>query len=744
MRYRFCLLALPAFLAACGGNDDGNAGAGTPETPPPAASAGVIDRFEIVSQVDAYGGATPPGAAGPYTLITGIVHGKLAPAHPDNAGIVDLENAPTGEDGLVSYSTDVVILRPKSAATARRALFYDVVNRGGRIGQSRYVGGGDLDDGAPPAADFPSLLGAGYTVVWSGWQGNIAQTGNGATGPVGTLLPVARNADGSPITGLSREEFVPDNAGGGTVMKLNYPPASLSDRSEVAFTARQTWLDSDGKQDYAAVSVPVTAWSYQVGEDGAVSVGFTPPSSVPRAGGAAEPADQGTIYQFVYRARDPKVMGIGFAAVRDLLSFLRYSEQDAQGTPNPLNDLKGAACVAASCPGHPDTNVDVVIGEGVSQSGRFLRDFLYRGFNKAGNGKRVFDGLVPIGTGARRTWINYRFAQPDRAAKQHEDHWAPGVDFPFTYDVRTDPVGGATDGLLKNCLATDTCPKVMQIDGSLEWWGARGSLVVTDGIGNDIGLPDNVRYYFVAANQHTGGAGVTTGIVTQPAAGSRCEFAPNPVGQVTVERSLIRALERWIATGATPPASRYPTVAAGTMALPDRAAVGFPDLSDIVVPSGANATPTPVSVAYSGLVNQLAVTDYGNAVPVVDLARTYTLLVPTVDDIGNDVAGIRLPEVEVPVATYGGWNFRRAGYAQGDLCALSGFALPLAVSPATKGAADPRPTLADLYTGRADYVGKFGAAADRLVDQGFLLEADSEALYKGRASQISPLLIPNP
>ncbi|MDE1949891.1 MAG: peptidase, partial [Burkholderiales bacterium] len=369
-------LLIPAFavglLAGCW--DSGGSTATTAQAT--TAAAGSVDQFQVVSAVDAFGGATPAGAAGPYVVITGIVHGKLDPKNAANAGIVDLANAPVDAAGMVEYSTDVVILRPKSASTARRVLFYDVVNRGNKLALSSFVGGGALTTGAAPSAAFPSILRRGYTVVWSGWQGSIAQTGNGASAAVGTVFPTAANADGSAITGLSREEFIPDYAGGNaTTIPLSYPPASTTDLSEVTFTARQSWLNSAGQQDYAAPSAPVTTWSYVKNANGSYSVSFTPPAAVPDATGAMVPPDAGTIYSFVYRASSPMVNGIGFAAVRDLITFLKTASADGQGNANPLNDMKAAACASGvNCPANPATNFDVALGEGISQSGRFLRD----------------------------------------------------------------------------------------------------------------------------------------------------------------------------------------------------------------------------------------------------------------------------------------------------------------------------------------------------------------------------------
>ena len=731
----FGILCAATLLAGCSSTADNG----------PSRQAGVIDRFEVTSTVDAYGGATPPGAAGPYQVVSGIVHGKVAVSAPENAGIVDLANAPVDADGYVSYTTDVVLLRPKNPLNGKRVLFYDVVNRGNKLGQGAYIGGGALVGGAAPDAAFPTMLANGYTVVWSGWQSGIAQTGNGALAPVGVSFPTATNKDGSPITELAREEFVPDFAGGSpTTIPLTYAPVSQTDLSEVTFTVRQTWTNASGLQDYKSPSVPVTSWNYTTAAAGSVSVTFTPPAAVPGAGGVLVAPDAGTIYEFVYRAKSPTVNGIGFAAVRDLVSFLRHSEKDTQGNLNPLNDLKTAPCATGiACGGSPTTNFDVAIGEGISQSGRFLRDFLYQGFNTDARGNKVFDGLMPIIPASRKTWTNVRFSQIGRWSKGHEDHFMPGDKFPFAYNVITDPVTGATDGLLQKCTMNNTCPKIMQLDGAYEWWGGRASLVVTDGAGKDLTLPDNVRYYLVAGTQHNGGAGVTSGISTVPAAGSLCQLPGSPVAQTPVVRALIPAMERWVTQNIAPPASQYPTAASGTLVA--TTGTGFPNLSNIVVPSGATAKPTSLSLTYSGIYNQLFAIDYSKAVPVVDLAKQYRVLVPRVDSNGNETTGILVPDVKVPLATYTGWNLRATGHAIGEACTSNGAAIPFAVDNASKsGGTDSRVSLADLYTGRTDYQSKVAAAANALVAQGYLLQLDATNVYAKNAASISSALITSP
>jgi hypothetical protein len=544
---------------------------------------------------------------------------------------------------------------------------------------------------------------------------------------------------------MSREEFIPDNAGATTTMNLSYPPASLTDLSEVVFTARQTWDNSNGLQDYASPSAAVTDWHYVSNSNGTYSVTFTPPAAVPSAAGVMVAPDAGTIYSFVYRAKDPKVLAIGFAAVRDLVTFLKETNADAQGQANPLNDMKGAACAQGSnCPANPTTNFDVALTEGTSQSGRFLRNFLYRGFNKASSGKPVFDGMLAIIPAARRTWTAVRFGQQGRWSKQHEDHFMQGDQFPFSYTVLTDPVSGLTDGLLKRCLANTTCPKIMQIDGSFEWWGGRASLIVTDGAGKDVQLPSNVRYYLVPGTQHGGGGGVTTGLVTQPSSGSQCRYANSPVIMTPIERALLLALENWTVKNTTPPDSSYPTVARGELANADAVSMGAPNMSSVVVPNGDNAALLQVNIPDVGRINQLFVTDYPGGIPKVSLLKQYKLLVPKVNADGNETSGILTPELSVPLASYAGWNVRGSGHAAGESCGSSGSAIPFAVDTSKKANTDPRLALSERYGGRGDYIARFQSATDALVARGLLLPLDAQNIFYVNAAKVSSLLLPNP
>jgi hypothetical protein len=315
--------------------------------------------------------------------------------------------------------------------------------------------------------------------LWSGWQGDIALSGDGTR--IGTRFPVAKNADGSAITGTSRDEFVFDNTTDPVTAKLSYPAAD-TDPTKAILRVKNRQTDP---------WTTLTTFSYV--DASTVTID--------------RPADKeaGAIYELIYTAKDPVVMGIGFAALRDLVSFLRHDDADAQGGANPLTDLKQSPCeikVSGACPPNPTTTIDVAILEGISQSGRMTRDFIWQGFNADGKGRKVFDGAMPLIAGSRKTWTNYRFAQPGRWSKQHEDHFQAGDQFPFTYATTTDPVSGNTDGILAKCTQSNTCPKVMHIDGGGEFWQARASLVVTDGAGAAVALPDNVRAYYMAGTPH--------------------------------------------------------------------------------------------------------------------------------------------------------------------------------------------------------------------------------------------------
>src|SRR5262249_26413637 len=402
--------------------------------------------------------------------------------------------------------------------------------------------------------------------------------------------------------------FIFDNTTDPVTAVLSYPAATL-DPSQASLTVREREQDP-------RIALPSSAWTYLSPTQ--IQISRSPE------------LDAGAIYEFIYPARDPIVMGLGFAAMRDVVSFLRWQSRDDRGNPNPLN-IEGA-------PG-----IQQVYAFGSSQSGRYLRDMLWQGFMEDEDGRRVFDGIIAHKAGSRKTFTNFEFSQPGRFSRQHEDHLYGGDQFPFTYESRFDSISEKTDGLLARCRDSSTCPKIMHTDTGTEPWQARSSLVVVDELGSDdIPLPTNVRAYYFSSTQH--------GPALMPELGI-CQQLSNPAPFSPALRALLVALDRWVPYGFRPPASRFPRIDDGTLvpSLP-QSEQGFPEIP---------------GVTYDGLVNELSELDTSVQPPAPIPGRDYVVLVPKVDADGNDLAGIRLPGIEAPLATFTGWNLRRGGVGRG-------------------------------------------------------------------------------
>lgn len=649
MRAWGALVVFAAFAAGCA----------APPVERVVGPAAIVEKLDVGARRPAFGGASF-GAVGTYEYVAAVATVRLDPRHPANRAIVDVDKA-ADADGFVRYQTDVVLLRPANPAAASKALVFDIANRGNKLALVRLNDGASQFDTAAQAGHGWAMR-QGHTLLWVGWQGDVPLGKAGQL--VGTRFPVATDG-GRPITGPSLEEFIFDNTAAESRATLTYPAASL-DPARATLTVRE-------RPGAPATTLPASAWRYA----SATEIVIARPAGF----------DGGAIYQFVYEARDPMVMGLGFAAVRDVVGFLKAAGRDAGGQAHPLADIR----------------FDVTVAMGISQSGRFLRDFVWMGFNAAPDGGRVFDGAMPLIAGSRKSFTNARWAQPGRYSRQHEDHFFAGDQFPFSYEPSTDPVAGRTDGIYAQCRRDATCPKTMHLDSNLEFWQARASLVVTDGAGRALALPGDVRAYLMASTQH--------GPSAKPEAGI-CQQLNNPAQQSTTVRALMARLIDWSRTGKAPPDSRYPTLAAGALAAPTRTAIGFPDL-------GATG------VAFPTVINELTVVDHGTVPPRADPARRYEVLVPRTDADGHDIDGVRLPDVDVPLATHSGWGLRKAGFAEGQLCGLNGIYVPFA-SDATERAArrDPRPSVAERYATRDAYVQRVRAASERLVSEGFMLEED--------------------
>ncbi len=633
-------LVLALVLASCG----------TPRAP--AALAASIERLDIISRAPAFGGADFEGG-GQYETIVAVAHMRINPAHPANRIIADIDKA-AAPDGWVRYQSDVIIVRPRDPARASKVLLIDLPGSGAQ----RLPGmANDADAGA---AGNGFTMRRGHTMVSIGWQGDIALKKDGTT--AGTELPLATNGT-LPITGPSYAETIFDDGATTGSMALAYPAASL-DQASARLTVRAT-------ATAAPTTLPRSAWSFK----GPLRIELGRPSGF----------DAGAIYRFDYLARDPRLMGLGMAAVRDVASFLKSGLADGAGQANPLADI------------HPD----VAVAVGVGQAGGFLRDLIWQGFNQDPRGGKVFEGAMPLVAGSAKSFVNLRFSQPGRIATQHLDHLAYGDEFPFSYGVTTDPASGKTDGIFNRCQASNTCPRLMHVDSSGEFWQARASLVLDDGAGNDIAMPAGVRAYLMSSTQHIAANRPVMGV---------CRYANNPARQSPTVRVLLDHLVAWARGGKQPPASRYPLHADAMLTAPQRDAAGFPDLGAI-------------GVEYPAVINELALVDFSAPRAVPGAARRYQLFVPMTDVDGHDIAGIRLPDIAVPLATHAGWNLRRKGYADGQLCGLNGLSLPF---PATPRKADPRRAISERYARRIEYAKAVALAARALRDQGLLLQEDVE------------------
>ncbi|MCY4076764.1 MAG: alpha/beta hydrolase domain-containing protein [Acidobacteria bacterium] len=657
---RFCRLLLTVVL---GLGLSGFQGVGeAQESASPALARSRVTQLDITSREAAFGGRSF-GAVGAYEILLGTATAVADPGDPLNAGIADLENAPRNSDGLVEYTFEVDILKPVDITLGNGVLVYEVNNRGRNIvfGYFHEAGRGYAAGNAGSAF----LMDQGYTYVSSGWLHGAS--GAGDPRPVLAAFPLATD-DGRTITGVSMEEWQdPDSAAFG---RLTYPAATL-DASAATLTHRQ--LQDDPRQ-----TVPADGWRYV--DDTTVAV--TPPAGT----------DAGTIYEFVYEARDPIVHGLGFSAMRDLVSFARYRPADDRGVANPLF-VDGVPVL------------DHAVAVGSSQSGRMIRDFLYQGFNEDAAGRRIFDGMTPYVAGARLTWVNARFAQTGRYTRQHEDHNYPMDEFPFTFATTTDPLTGRTDGLLAACTASDTCPRIIQVDAESEYYGAHASLILTDTSGRAMELPPNVRYWVLATAHLQGDAG--------------CRDPRNPVLPWPYYRAAFDATVRWVRDGVEPPATRAPSVADGTAVTVERQGEQYPTIPDR---------------PYNGAISTLGVRDF-SVWPPKESDERYPLFVPSLDADGNLVAGVIVPEVAAPLSTMGK-AVRAAGFAEGDLCGVNGSTIAFPRTREERMArGDSRLSLEERYPGgEEEYVRRYGEAADALVAQRYLLPADAETLKASAAA----------
>jgi hypothetical protein len=624
--------------------------------------AAEVARFELTGPPQPAFAGQGFGDSGRYERLTARATVSLDPADGRNAIIADLSMAPRNAQGRVEAVAEVVILRPAEPFRGNGTLLVEAPNRGRELAGQLYNDGpaNGLLRGSDAGNGF--LLRRGYTLAWVGWQADIPP-GEGRGAGLRLEAPVVPG-----VTGPSREEFLFDNIASPATVRLTYPAAS---EQGATLTVR-------GRFEDRRQTPPDLRFRFL----DAGSIEITRPAGF----------DAGALYEFIYTAKDPTVQGVAFAALRDVAAFLRRE----RGAANPL-----------AVNGRP--TVDRAVLHGISQSGRFVRDYLYLGFNEDERGRQVYDAMLPHIPGTRRTFTNARFAQPGRNPTPHGDRLYPADQFPFTYAVTEDHLTGRRDGLLLRCRLTNTCPRVMQTDSEYEFWGARASLLVTDTEGNHRDLPPEVRAYMLTGHPHFAAAGAVANSV------DRCALPMNPLHAGAPMRALLAAMEEWMREGAEPPASRYPMRSQGTL-LP-----------------AAGLYPVIPGLGYRGAHGPAQLVDHGVMPP--EVRGEYAVLLPRVDADGNAIGGLRGPVVEAPKATYTGWNPRAEGFAPGALCYNTGAVLPFAATRAEREAArDPRPSLEERYPTPAAYAAAVKAAAERAVVERVLLPEDAEAINSAAAA----------
>jgi hypothetical protein len=636
----------------------------------PVAAAGTgagVQEVRVAQTGVAFGGRSF-GPVGTYDQVRGTIVGSVDPTDSRNAPIVDLANAPRNDAGLVEYQVDFVLLRPTDPSRGNHRVVYEPTNRGSIVSLFFLNSAPPTNDPSGPlSAGNGFLMRQGYSIMSIAWDPTAPTDRKSLT----ATYPVAKNPDGSAIVGPALDEITYDNATTRT-HPLTYAPATL-DKSRATLTVRLHYDDPP-------VALPASAWDYLQGG-----------KNVRLAGGRA--FEQSKLYEFTYPAKDPLVVGLSFAAIRDVADFIRNAQTDRAGTPNPLAGQ--AQQILTFC---------------YSQPCRAMHDFVRLGFNRATDGGRAVDGIESLVAGASGGFINYRFAQPGRTMRQHIGRWYPERQFPFANQVITDPVTGQTGGVLQQCTLSNTCPKMFEINSETEYWNKAASLLTTDTQGNDLDLDSTptVRYYLLSSLSHA--AEVGTG---------SCQQLQNPLLPDPAVRALLIAIDQWVSTGTEPPVNRVPRRGNGTLvpALP-QPSVGFP-----VIPG----------VAYNGRTTTGDLFDFGGqfdqgiltTLPPAITTNAYPVFVPKTDADGNDVAGIRLPEIAVPVATYSGWNIRSADFAADDMCNASGQKIPFPATTAERVAKrDPRPSVHERYPSHAGYVARVTLSATNLANDRLLLRED--------------------
>jgi hypothetical protein len=640
----------------------------------PAASA--VERIEILVR-EPFAGGKAFGRTGAYERVKGRLHYALDPADPANAMIVDLDLAPRDARGLVTFSGDFILLRPAAAERGNRTLLYEVNNRGGLGMLPMFASAARSNNPASAEHAGDGLpFEAGYTLLWSAWNWDVV------AGDDRLLidLPVARSEGGRPLAGPVAAEFVPAQPSLSAPFmwgnSIGYPPADAGDPR-----ARLTWRDAPRGERH---EIARRTWRFSD-----FDTAHTPPQ--PTRITAEQPFVPGRIYEVVYEARNPRVVGLGLAAIRDAISFFRFDHQDTASA------------------------LDRAIIFGISQSGRVINHMLWQGFHVDERARMVVDGALVHVAGAGKGSFNHRFAQTTRHPSAFEDQHYPADRFPFATVPSIDPLTGKTGSLLDRARAAGAVPKIFYTATSTEYWTRAASLLHTDVDAKaDLPLAPEARLYFFAGAQHGNWAFAERWPY---------EHCTNGFDHRFGMRALLLAMQRWLEDGTAPPASVYPRLEDGTLGSVADYRARFPAIAAFRLPD-ANLQPPRLDLGPRFEGAGIADRQPGH------LGPPFVTAVPLPDADGIDLGGIRLPEIAAPLATYTGWNLRSPEIgAAGQLARWSGAMLPFAASEEERQAAgDPRPSLDVRYGSREGYAQAIGRAASALVDRTFLLPRDVPAV----------------
>ncbi|MFL5269792.1 MAG: alpha/beta hydrolase domain-containing protein, partial [Stellaceae bacterium] len=612
-----------------------------------------VVRF-IVEQTRPFAGGMSFGDVGPYQRLDGTAYMEVDPHDPLNAVVLNLDRAPRNAKGMVEFSAPFFILKPADVSRGNHKLLYGINNRGNKqtLGYFNYVPAGPGINNPITAADAGDgfLMRLGYTVVDAGWQGDVANLPQ--SNVLFPNLPVATQPDGSPIIAPVRIEYsdrtIPTNGTfnlplEGSASFRSYPTADTN-------TAHSTLTVRDQVSDQGAMTaIAPDRWAFGACPTGKDSLVPDPTQICLFDGFQAD-----KLYMLIYPAKNPIVMGLGYAVTRDIGSFLRYEAQDDVGNPNPL----------AASPN--DVGIRRSYSFGSSSTGMYQREFLYLGFNEDEAHRPVFDARWIHKSGTNRLFANVEFADPNTYSRQDDRHDFVSTSYPpLTLAVTTDPVSGVRDGLVKR---PDTDGLIFESDTENEFYNMRASLNVADGAGRPVAPPKNVRLYFLSGFQHGGNNPPDS----FPGPAGMCANATNPNYHGPTVRALLVALDAWADEGIEPPPSNYPGLRAQTLVTLEAAQAGFPKIPGVLFPP---------------MLNELELLDFGPLFgsdggmltePPPAVGPSYQIFVPKPDSDGLDIAGIRPLEIRVPLGTNVGWNIRAAGFRAPNLCGLNGSFIPFA------------------------------------------------------------------